>query len=133
MPHLSAATLHNVETGRPGEDGLRRRNITVDEWLVLAAALDVAPVHLLIPIEDDLAPYAVTPEATVGTGRARAWIRGLFPLPSTDERLYFSEVPRFEWIPPGAPSDAEERRAFLWELQQQYERDQAAADESDAD
>ncbi len=76
----------------------RRRYITVDEWLGLAYVLDVAPVHLLIPINDDQQPYHVTPGEVVRVERARAWMRGEDPLPGTDPRTYFSEVPRAEWV-----------------------------------
>jgi transcriptional regulator with XRE-family HTH domain len=47
---LTAAALSNIETGRRGTDGRRRRLITLDELVVLAAALDVAPAALLFPI-----------------------------------------------------------------------------------
>ena len=103
---LTANAIENIEHGRRDKDRRRRRMITVDELLVFAVALDVAPVHLLVPTEDDEAPYRITPKNGVRRGRARAWIRGLFPLPSTDERVYFSEVPRSEWVPPGPPADA---------------------------
>lgn len=76
-----------LETGR-------RQELSVRELLALAYVFDVAPVHLLIPTDDDSDPYPVTPKVTVRRGPARAWIRGLRPLPSTDERRYFAEVPR---------------------------------------
>lgn len=110
----------NLENGR-------RKTVSVVELLALARVLDVAPVHLLVPTEDDDAPYRMVPSSVVSAGRARAWIVGLFHLPSTDERLYYSEVPRYEWIPPGPPSDAQDRRAHQWELHQEWLREQRAA------
>ncbi|GAB2836354.1 hypothetical protein GCM10027176_45870 [Actinoallomurus bryophytorum] len=121
MPHLSAATLSNIETGRP-KDGQRTRDVTVDELVVLALALNVAPVHLLVPIDDDNTGY---PATNVRAGRTREWIRGYHPLSGTaeapSERDYFSEVPEFEWTPPTnrpIPVDsAPERQARLAELE----------------
>lgn len=49
-PHLSTATISNIETGRPAKDDperKRRRHVTVDELVVLAAALGVTPADLL--------------------------------------------------------------------------------------
>lgn len=100
MPHLSAATISNLETGRRDDEGRRRRNITVDEWLTLAVALNVAPVHLLVPIDDergrrhmDVAPMLPLPVDAV-----RAWVRGEYAL--SDDRMYYTEVPSTEWRGP---------------------------------
>lgn len=88
MPGLDRSTIANIETGR-------RRRIGVDEWLVLAQVLDVAPVHLLFPRagEDEV---AVSPSVTVNADRARAWAVGREPLPGTDGRTYRYEVPESE-------------------------------------
>lgn len=75
----------NVENGK-------RANITVNEWLALARVFDVAPIHLLIPVVD-AAVFNVTPNETVPTSRARAWIRGAEPLPGTNPRTFRTEVP----------------------------------------
>lgn len=77
-------TVTKLETGR-------RQNVTVTEWLALARALDVSPLHLLVPLEE--VEYRVTPNEPVAAGRARSWIRGEEPLPSTDQRIFRSEVP----------------------------------------
>lgn len=84
----------NLERGR-------RQNVTVDELLALAYVLNVAPVHLLVPIDDEDRPYAVVPASGARAGVVRQWIRGLVPLPSTDRRRFFSFVPEREWVPPG--------------------------------
>ncbi|WP_394434778.1 helix-turn-helix domain-containing protein [Streptomyces sp. SGAir0957] len=79
------ATVTKLETGR-------RQNVTVDEWLALARALDVAPIHLLVPLENGGA-YRVTSDESVPTERARYWIRGIVPLSGTDDRIFRTEVP----------------------------------------
>jgi len=78
-------TVTKLETGR-------RQNVTVVEWLALARALDVAPVHLLVPLEDG-GTYQVTPNEAAKTPRVRYWIRGLVPLGRTDVRMFRTEVP----------------------------------------
>ena len=48
-PEITAAVIANIETGRRGPDGIRRRDVTVDELLAFAAALGVKPGDLLGP------------------------------------------------------------------------------------
>lgn len=107
MPDLTASTLSNIETGRRDETGRRRRDVSVDELLTLAAALDVAPVHLLVPPlgspltavlaePNDEALYAVTPTRATRIYRVRQWIRGERPLPDADPWLFFAEIPGHE-------------------------------------
>jgi len=108
-PELTESTIANIETGRKHKStGRRRRHVTVDELLAFAAALDVAPIHLLTSpdaSEDDA--YQVTPSVSVSTDKARGWIRGFWTLPGTrNERLfYLLEIPSDErgrvWLPPG--------------------------------
>lgn len=86
-------TVQNLENGR-------RQNVTLDESLALAFVLDVAPVHLIVPITDGQRFFAVTPEDATPADEAREWIRGRSPLPPQDPRVYFSEVPASEWEPP---------------------------------
>ncbi|MBA2738674.1 MAG: helix-turn-helix transcriptional regulator, partial [Nocardioidaceae bacterium] len=89
MPALDRSAVTNIETGR-------RRRIGVDEWLVLAAVLDVAPLHLLFPRADDDV-VAVTPTGSVSAGQARRWATGREPLPDGDERTFRYEVPDSEY------------------------------------
>lgn len=103
-PGLTASVIANIESGRRDLDGKRRRQITLEEWLILAQALHVAPIHLLVPTssEEDqykIAPQGPTPHGTQRErlGEIRAWIRGETTLHGTDERLYYSEVPQGEW------------------------------------
>jgi hypothetical protein len=46
--HLTENVIENIESGRRDKQGRRRRDVTVDELLTLAVALNVAPVHLLV-------------------------------------------------------------------------------------
>jgi hypothetical protein len=75
--------------------------VTADELLVLALALNVAPVHLLVPPDDGDEPYPVTAAVSESRFRVRAWIRGLFPLARLpkvgDKREFFSEIPDDEF------------------------------------
>lgn len=82
----------------------RRAYVTAEEMLALAYVLSVAPVHLMVPLEDS-APYAPVPtlKRTVA-GVVRAWIRGQRTIGATDARLFFSEVPEEEFVPLKAPA-----------------------------
>lgn len=97
MPELNRSVIANIESGR-------RRYVSTDELLTLAYALDVAPIHLMVPIEvdesTDAHQYPVTPDRFLPVPAARAWIRGEFPPPGRDPRTYYAEVPRAEFTPP---------------------------------
>lgn len=92
------SVMANLESGR-------RRYVTVDELLALAYVLDVAPIHLLVPIDDEAAPYAVLPQRSEPAGVVRSWVRGLAQLPGQDGRVYSSEVPKDEWKLGGLTED----------------------------
>ncbi|MBI0374708.1 helix-turn-helix transcriptional regulator [Streptomyces albiflaviniger] len=49
-PDLTYAAITNIETGRRKSDGTRRREVTVDELLVLGLALAVPPLLLVLPL-----------------------------------------------------------------------------------
>jgi transcriptional regulator with XRE-family HTH domain len=68
----------------------RRRTVSVTELLALAIVFDVAPVNLLVPLDDR--PYQVTPTRAENSDLVRSWVRGEQPLPGTDERTYRTEV-----------------------------------------
>jgi transcriptional regulator with XRE-family HTH domain len=90
---ISKSVLANIESGRPGDDGRRRRDITVDELLALALVLDVAPIYLMAPTQDQAKPtaIAVTPEVSIeDPDQLLLWLRGDQPLPATDSRRYFT-------------------------------------------
>lgn len=104
-PGMTASVIANIESGRRDASGQRRRQITLEEWLILAQALHVAPIHLLVPVDDERARYALTPEEPQPThglrresaGQVRAWIKGEKPLRFTNERVYGAEAPASEW------------------------------------
>lgn len=117
-PHLTAAVVANIETGRRDGEGRRRRDITVDELLAFAAALGVAPLHLAIP-PTGAEPYAVTPGIVVEPSSARAWVRGEEPLLGTDARTFRTQAPADEFVaPPGTVARVQEALARVQEEQQ---------------
>jgi len=83
------SVVANLESGR-------RASVSVEELLALAYVLEVAPVHLIVPVDAD-GWFAVTPDLSTTNEYARAWIRGSVALPGIDERQFFSEVPADEW------------------------------------
>ena len=103
MPKLNRPVISNIESGR-------RQGVTLEEMMVLAVVLDVAPVHLFVPIDDDdesyLDQYSATPEIYLTASKARAWVRGDRQLNVQDPRMYFSEVPK-EDFRVQKPSEAE--------------------------
>lgn len=76
-------TISNLESGK-------RQNVTVDELMAMAVVFDVAPVNLLVPLDD--APYVITSERTESADTVRSWVRGQEALPGTDERTFHAEV-----------------------------------------
>lgn len=82
------ATVTKLETGR-------RQNVTVGEMFALARALDVAPVHLMVPVEGQR--VEVTPNEVQDAERVRSWVRGLSTLPGTNLRIFYSEAPVSEF------------------------------------
>lgn len=92
--NFTAAMVNNIETRRG-------RSVTVDELLVLALVLNVAPVNLLVPPRlgsEDL--YNVTPTRGLRAGRVRQWLRGVFPWPNSDRHIFLTETAVDEWAPP---------------------------------
>lgn len=99
------SVVANLETGR-------RRFVTVQELLALSVVLDVAPVYLLLPIDDEAAAYAYTPNRTAEVWQVREWVRGhpyaaapSIGLGGVDRRGYLSEVPAAEVIYPPMPTN----------------------------
>lgn len=89
---MSPAVLANIESGRPDLEGNRRRDITVDELLALAATLDVPPVALMgMPLDSGPSQIAITTTVTTDDpDELLLWIRGDKPLEGTDSRVYFT-------------------------------------------
>jgi transcriptional regulator with XRE-family HTH domain len=109
--NLSRSQIADLES----EDPERRRRVTVDDLLAIAAALGVAPLHLIVPFEEEepmmveprldeydvpvfLAPVRLRVGAlTMLPSEARRWITGrqinLDADVSLWERYYTEEVP----------------------------------------
>lgn len=101
MPRLTAQALYKLESQRDRTDR-PPRPVSVDELLILAYVLDIAPVHLIAGLDDD-APLPVSPDWTVSASGARLWIRGLAPMADGDRKRYEANVPASEqdtvWFP----------------------------------
>ena len=97
-PQMTAAVLMNIESGRKDQNGKRRRDITVDELLVLAYALGVSPLGLLLP-DDENRLYQITPTIAEMAAKVGRWLIGLQPLPT-----WMSDVedPEARQVHPGA-------------------------------
>jgi transcriptional regulator with XRE-family HTH domain len=130
MPRLTAQTLYKLEAQR----STRQRLIAVDELLILAYVLDVAPVHLIAGLDDDVPlPF---PDWSVTARGARMWIRGMAPVEGGDKKLYAATVPPSEentrWFRIDDVTSYEQVAAALEglkafvSLQEQQERDAAA-------
>jgi transcriptional regulator with XRE-family HTH domain len=114
-PGLTAQALYKLE-GQRAAASRRPRPVSVDELLALALALNVSPLHLLVPIDDFGKSYRLTSEVSTSADYVRAWVRGMMPLGDADPREFFSQVPRTEhdWKNQGVswpvPSDDPFRR-----------------------
>ncbi|MER5821182.1 hypothetical protein ABT086_02475 [Streptomyces mirabilis] len=133
---LTAQALYNIGNGRRDEAGQRRRFVTVDEVAALALALDVAPVHLVIPPDAaDADEYRITPTSVVSVRDVRAWFRGYYPVLGRSVRDFHSEVPESEYgliqLAPEARADPAEAIRGIDELLQllQDARARAVADQ----
>lgn len=52
FPHLTAAVIANIETGRRDSSGQRRRELTIDELFAISLAFGIAPTSFLMLSED---------------------------------------------------------------------------------
>jgi transcriptional regulator with XRE-family HTH domain len=113
VPSLTTQALYKLEGQR---DPAKRppRPVSVDELLALALVLNVAPVHLIVPVDGDQEKYRITPEVQASRARVRTWIRGLqlpFRLPKVgDQRQFLSEMPEGEILA------WRDERGLKWEL-----------------
>jgi transcriptional regulator with XRE-family HTH domain len=86
---LNQAVITRIERGA--------RKVSLDEAIALAAALDVAPVHLFLPI-DDSERVSLTPTLEVSAALARQWARGRRPLDPANTRFYAYQSPHIpDW------------------------------------
>ena len=81
---LTANVLVNIE--------VRRRDVSVDELLVLALALDAAPTHLLTPPPGADTGLRITATVQAAPGDARSWVYGDAPLPECNAAIYLQEA-----------------------------------------
>jgi transcriptional regulator with XRE-family HTH domain len=79
-------TVSVIESGK--------RNISLDEAFVLAAALGVRPANLFFPL-DDAEDVQIYPGLKVSAADARLWLRGLRPI---DLRVANTERGRRAWL-----------------------------------
>lgn len=83
---LSRHAIHDIERGRPGKGAERQRQITLDEWLILAEALAVPPLWLIVPL-DGRDQLATAPASARGPASAIPWITADNPGQLDDEQL----------------------------------------------
>lgn len=62
VPEITRSVIANIETGRPDNDGRRRRQVTVEELLTFARVLEVPPLQLLTPLDGGEALQVVPSE-----------------------------------------------------------------------
>lgn len=84
---MDRSTLNKLERGH------HAATAPLDKVFTIAAALEIPPLHLILPLEDDQ-PVAVTPSIVVDARLARAWVRGLTTLPGRSMTL--AELPPSE-------------------------------------
>jgi transcriptional regulator with XRE-family HTH domain len=86
---MDRVTLSKIERG-----GLRTRNVKLEEVLAIALALEVSPVFLIVPYEQE-ARLQVAPNVRPSTGAvARGWVEGRWTLTQEeDQRFFFTEQP----------------------------------------
>jgi transcriptional regulator with XRE-family HTH domain len=98
VPGITKAVIENIENGRRDEAGKRRRNVTVDELMVIALALNCPPLYLLIPPDDQEDLYPITPAEALPRFEVAAWFTGTGPIlprmaSAGDTRKYYAEMP----------------------------------------
>jgi transcriptional regulator with XRE-family HTH domain len=81
---LRQAAVARLEAGRT-------RNLSVADLFAFAAALDVAPVHLLAASFDE-EDVPVVGKVSLSPRHCRDWIRGRRALPDADARAYQEQV-----------------------------------------
>jgi transcriptional regulator with XRE-family HTH domain len=82
---MDRTTVAKIEKGQ--------RPVRVEELVAIAAALDVAPVYLLVPPRGE-GTIALTPKLTVDVAKARGWARGDHALdPRSNMDAYADQAP----------------------------------------
>ena len=91
-----------------------QRQARVEELVAFAAALDVAPVNLFLPITDDQAEVRLAPNLAVNLRKAQRWARGTIPLRPVNFEFYVGQAPTSPALEPvsGEELSREQRQAF---------------------
>ena len=92
LPRLTATVLYKLESQRQNR---APRPVAIDELLILAFVLDIAPVHLIAGLDDD-AELPISPDWGISASGARQWIRGFAPVAGGDKKRYNANVPPSE-------------------------------------
>lgn len=104
--HITRDFVTSLET--------RRRGISADDVIVLAYALDVAPLALLGLSEQRREAVSVTPSVVVGDGEQwRNWLVGDAALEGSDSRLYYGAALERLQAPGGQAMSAYARAVVL--------------------
>lgn len=105
---LTAAAITNIETGRRNpETGIRRRDVSIDELVILATALGVPPILLIYPL-GEAEMSEVLPGREMGTWQAMKWFSGEEPLYTRfpdDGKWYVTSPDLEDWEKGAAPVD----------------------------
>lgn len=116
---LTTNAIYALESGRRDAEGRRRRRVTVDEMIALAYALEVSPLALLLPKENEEYPL---PEGISADARTVfEWFVGRLLPPFTEEpvsdedrlraRVLLAESMRYvadsatDWLVASKPED----------------------------
>jgi transcriptional regulator with XRE-family HTH domain len=88
---IDRAAIARIETAR--------RGVSLDEALLLAAALGVSPTNLFLPLSPAVAErVAIAPKLHIENEHARLWVRGWQALRDEDQRTYQDMIPESEWL-----------------------------------
>lgn len=85
---MDASALMRLERGE--------RRVGVDDLLALALALDVAPVYLIVPLDND-AELNIGDGVTDTAGAVRRWICGARPLEGVESDHYHRQTAVGRW------------------------------------
>ena len=106
-PELTDNVIENIERGRQPGAARRGRDVTIDQWMILAYVLDTPPMALVLPALAD-AEYRITSQVSEPAARVAQWLAGLRPLrplPVPDPDNPGNYLPQH----PGANAEREKR------------------------
>lgn len=82
-----------VVLGRIAKGGTRAKNLTVEQLLAIAYALDAPPFQLIQPYDEETKVKIVGNRDAVTPDQLEAYLRGWTPLPGMDETTFMLELP----------------------------------------